>query len=87
MTTSSPEALSNLTTDVSMTTHAGATTKDTTTQVPVTTATPVTNLEVILLMDGDCQVVMATNESEKRFKKELQVSLQIRFLYLIDMFQ
>ncbi len=39
----------------------------------VTTATPQRDLEVILILDGDCQVAKATEQHEAKFKKTLQV--------------
>ncbi len=41
----------------------------------VTTAMPQRDLEVILILDGDCQVAKATEQHEAKFKKALQVRI------------
>ena len=72
-TMSTMDILSTTTLDVSTATKVFTTTQDQTTQEPATTATPLINLDVLLLMDGDCQIVMATTESKERFVKKVTV--------------
>lgn len=73
-TMSTMDVLSTRTPDLSTTTKVFTITQDQTTLA--TTTTPVINLEILLLMDGDCQIVMATTESKERFVKKVTVGQQ-----------
>ncbi len=55
---------------VAMTTEMGSITTE-----AGTTVTPPRDLEVVLILDGDCAVVKATKQKETEFKNALQVSL------------
>ena len=63
-------------TTVDVTTQVTTTTEtETTSTESVSTTTAPSDLEVLLIMDGDCDFVVATSENKQRFTKSIQVKI------------